>query len=62
MLKGYVQVRMGRNQRIRVDGVKKKQKKMVKTGIGMEVERDNKDVDGICGKKSVRVIQGEQWR
>lgn len=29
-----------------------KKKKMVKTGTGMEVERDNKD-DIICGKKSV---------
>lgn len=55
---------MGRNQRIRADGFKKKQekKKTVKTGIGMEVEKDNKDVDGICGKKSVQGIQGEQWR
>lgn len=54
---------MGRNQMIRVDGFQKTiEKKMVKTGIGIEVERDNRDVDGIHGKKSVQAMQGEQWR
>lgn len=39
VLKGYVQARMGRNQRTRIDGFKKKQtKKKVKTGTGVEME------------------------
>lgn len=53
VLMGYGQIRMGRNWRIRVDGFKKKQKTMVKTRVGMEMERDSKDVNGVHGKKSV---------
>lgn len=27
--------------------------RMVKTGLGMEVGRDNEDVDGVCRKRNV---------